>query len=704
MSLPMPEHCLFSSAPTLNAEVGAGAKTSDAAEVNVLRNRNQELASHCATLEAAGERYRSLFNSLDAGFCVIEVIFDPAGPPVDYRFLEVNAAFEEQTGLRNAVGKTIRELAPRHEQHWFQIYGRVALSGEPIRFQNRAAELNRWYDACAFRVGPPADRTVGVLFTDITGRKRAEEQLRDREQQLRFITDQVPVLIVHCDTDTRYKFVNAAYAERFGIDPENVVGKAIAEVIGPAAYEVIRRHVEAALRGERAEFEEMIPYESLGCRWVHGAHVPERMADGRVVGFVAVIQDITERKQAEQALAESESRFRGLMEQAPFSIQIFAPDGRTVRVNRAWEELWGVTLEEIADYNVLHDAQLEAKGVSSYIRRAFTGEAVEIPAIQYDPNETLPDRTHNADPVRWVSAVAYPLQDEAGQVREVALVHQDITHRKRAEDALAKTQQELKKYATNLEKTVAERTAKLQDTVHDLESFSYSIAHDMRAPLRAMRGFATILQEEYASRLDATGTSYLQRISAAAFRLDQFIVDILDYSKIVRGELRLKPVDVHKLVREILASYPQFDSSRADISIEGPLPVLMANPAALTQVLSNLITNAVKFVARGVRPRVRIRAEPVRNDLAFPNGAAKLWIEDNGIGIPHHVRDQLFEIFTRFEDPELYEGTGIGLAIVKKAVERMDGTVGVESESGQGSRFWVQLHAPTPTAASTQPS
>ena len=154
-------------------------------------------------------------------------------------------------------------------------------------------------------------------------------------------------------------------------------------------------------------------------------------------------------------------------------------------------------------------------------------------------------------------------------------------------------------------------------------------------------------------------------------------------------------MDLHKLVREILASYPQFDSSRVDIVVEGPLPVILANNAAMTQVLSNILTNAVKFVTPGVRPRVRIRAEDVRNDPAFPNGAVRLWVEDNGIGIPSHAQSRLFEIFTRFEDAALYEGTGIGLAIVKKAVERMRGTIGVESERGKGSRFWVQLHRPS---------
>ena len=142
-----------------------------------------------------------------------------------------------------------------------------------------------------------------------------------------------------------------------------------------------------------------------------------------------------------EALRESEARFRALMEQAPFSVQVFAPDGRTLRVNRAWEELWGLSLEQIADYNVLQDPQLEKKGVAPYLRRAFAGEPVAISAIPYDPNETLPDRTRNPDPVRWVSAVAYPLKDAAGNVREVVLVHEDATARRKAEAQLRESEQ-----------------------------------------------------------------------------------------------------------------------------------------------------------------------------------------------------------------------------------------------------------------------
>jgi signal transduction histidine kinase len=262
----------------------------------------------------------------------------------------------------------------------------------------------------------------------------------------------------------------------------------------------------------------------------------------------------------------------------------------------------------------------------------------------------------------------------------------DITERKHTERQLADAQRQLQQHAETLEATVNERTASLREMVMELEALSFSIAHDMRAPLRAMQGYATVLISDHAAQLDGIARAYLERIAAAARRMDGFIVDILNYSKIVRGALEITAVDAEKLILDIIASYPAFNCGRADITVETPLPRVLANEAALTQVVSNLLDNAVKFVAPGVRPRVVVRA-------AKNEGAVRLWFEDNGIGIPSGAQSRLFEIFMRLNRPDAYEGRGIGLAIVRKSVERMNGRVGVESEPGSGSRFWIQLNA-----------
>ncbi|MDX2186047.1 MAG: ATP-binding protein [Opitutaceae bacterium] len=224
----------------------------------------------------------------------------------------------------------------------------------------------------------------------------------------------------------------------------------------------------------------------------------------------------------------------------------------------------------------------------------------------------------------------------------------------------------------------------LKKVVEELEVFSYSLAHDLRAPLRSLRGFSNILIEEHSGKLDDTGRGYLRRISAASERMDQLVRDILIYSKVARDELALQSVDVRNLIHDITATYPALHAANAEITVCKRIPPVLANEAALTQIVSNLLGNAVKFVAPGSKARVHVRSEE-KEDFV------RLWFEDNGIGIPKHAHDRLFTLFMRVHRPQDYEGTGIGLAIVRKAAVRMGGNVGVESEEGRGSRFWVEL-------------
>ena len=232
------------------------------------------------------------------------------------------------------------------------------------------------------------------------------------------------------------------------------------------------------------------------------------------------------------------------------------------------------------------------------------------------------------------------------------------------------------------QRELEERTAKLKEAVGELEQMSYSIMHDMRAPLRALVGFGSLLLDEEAERLSPKGQEHLHRIKAAAIRMDQFIRDVLNYSVIARAELPLCPVNVPAIVDGILESYPTFRESRAQIRVQPDLPAVQGNEAALTQCFANLLDNAMKFAAPGKSPQVQIRGEPV-------DGRVRIWVEDNGVGIPEAMRERIFRIFERGSN--VGDSTGIGLAIVRKAVERMGGQTGVISAPGQGSRFWIEL-------------
>jgi len=270
----------------------------------------------------------------------------------------------------------------------------------------------------------------------------------------------------------------------------------------------------------------------------------------------------------------------------------------------------------------------------------------------------------------------------------------------RAQHELAKAQQELQQHAATLETTVRDRTARLRDTIHELESYSYSISHDMRAPLRAMQAYTQVLLDELGPRLDGSHRRYLDRIGAAAVRLDKLITDVLSYSRLSRADLDLKPVNLDNLVHEITYQYPVLQ--KAQVQIANHLGSVIAAEALLTQAIANLLTNAAKFVAVGQIPRIKIWSEPVQESVpaepsfqesANPNIGPflRLSIQDHGIGIAPDDQQRIFGIFARVHSEKEYEGTGIGLSIVKKAVERMGGAVGVHSKLGQGATFWIQL-------------
>lgn len=286
--------------------------------------------------------------------------------------------------------------------------------------------------------------------------------------------------------------------------------------------------------------------------------------------------------------------------------------------------------------------------------------------------------------IHWLASRGRFFGRTTGKSERAVGIVVDITERKEAELKLAEAQEKLREHARTLEARVEERTAALRETVMHLETFSYSITHDMRGPLRAISGFAGILESDYGPRLDETARMYLHRLSTAAERLDSLIQDVLDFSRISKGDMAIETIDLAQLINDIVQQYPNFAAHRDRIDIRCVDCHVRGNLAALTQAISNLLANALKFVPAGQAPEVRLECERVEEYL-------RLWVIDKGIGIAPEYREKIWGAFQRLHQNEDYPGTGIGLAIVRKAVERMGGRVGVESNPGQGSRFWIDL-------------
>jgi signal transduction histidine kinase len=236
-----------------------------------------------------------------------------------------------------------------------------------------------------------------------------------------------------------------------------------------------------------------------------------------------------------------------------------------------------------------------------------------------------------------------------------------------------------------LEKKVRDRTEQLRERNEELETFGHSISHDLRAPLRAMHGFSQALLEDCGPQLDDVGKDYAQRVVAGARRMDALIQDLLAYSRVSRSELDVANINLSDVVQDALTQVEgDVAASGGAVSVASGLPTVLAHRVALVQSVANLLANGLKFVPPGRVPALKVRAER-------DNGVTRLWVEDNGIGIDAAHHERVFGVFERLHQNEDYPGTGIGLAIVRKSVERMGGRVGVVSAMGEGSRFWIEL-------------
>lgn len=385
-------------------------------------------------------------------------------------------------------------------------------------------------------------------------------------------------------------------------------------------------------------------------------------APNRYVRVPAVIQSTLERIETQQRAALLEVRLQTLLNQVKVGIFRSNAEGTLVEANPALLELLGV--ESLAQANELN--LLDTRG--------YYTQLANLPPPQQQEQEVQLQRR---DGTQFWALLTTTLSTIEGITVVDALV-EDITERKQFETTLQHLNSEL-------EARVRQRTAQLEATNQDLEEFAYSVSHDLRGPLRRIQGFAQILLEDVGGLLDPASLEYLQRIAANGEQLDILITELLTYSRLRQGEINLEPVKLSSVLAHVLKQLePEMAERQAQVQIEGTLPIVQANRLTLAQVLTNLLSNAIKFVATNNNPQVRIWAEQREN-------RTRLWIADNGIGIPLERQQQVFRPFARLHSEEEYPGTGIGLAIVRKGVERMGGQVGVESQLGQGSQFWIEL-------------
>lgn len=388
-------------------------------------------------------------------------------------------------------------------------------------------------------------------------------------------------------------------------------------------------------------------------------------------------------KRAKIRLFEAEERFRNLATNIQEAFWVSDPRTSTLLyINPAFERIWGLTRAAIYENALLW---LEAiipedreRVRSRFVENAMTGSYDETYQIA-QPDGTL----------KWIRDRGWPVHDENERFEYVVGIAEDITQMRHAQAALAALN-------TDLERRVEARTQALAEVNRELDAFAYSVSHDLRAPLRAMQGYAEALIEDFGDDLPHEGRQYTKRIAAAAVRMEDLIADILAYSRLAKDEVSVRPESLEAVLAQVLDELePMLTNAAAIVRVERPLPEVRVNRSVLRQVLHNLLANAAKFVTLGEAPMISIHTED-------RGGHVRLWVADNGIGIAPEHQKRIFDPFQRLHGIETYPGTGIGLAIVRRAVTRMGGACGVESQLGRGSRFWIELQSVEPVRSVEQ--
>ena len=419
------------------------------------------------------------------------------------------------------------------------------------------------------------------------------------------------------------------------------------------------------------------------------------LASTLVLFFLLRRENATARR-ANEILSERERNFRMLTETIATAIFLHR-GGRLCFVNPKAIEYSGYTREALLTMDLWQLVAPEYQEMikeRSLARLSNTGGPAryELKIITKQGSERWLDVT--ADSIEFEGssvglATAYDITQRKLAKQQINLLNAELEHRvvertaelETANTRLITSQTSIRKLNIELQ----QRAEELQASVEEMQAFSYSVSHDLRAPLRAIQGFTQALQEDYASQFDPAGQDFAQRIVTAANRMDILIQDLLAYSQLSRSELNPNPVSLAKIVAEAIAQLQSRIAERqARISIIGSLPNALGHYQTLVQVIANLLSNAIKFVAPDTSPLIQISAEMLANKV-------RLYVDDNGIGIPAEHAERIFKVFERLHGIETYPGTGIGLAIVRKGMERMGGRAGVMTKENNGSRFWIEL-------------
>jgi len=571
------------------------------------------------------------------------------------------------SALQRANAELEKEIAERRRAE-------AVVSRLNNELEQRVAERTRQLEA-----------TNETLVQEISERKRAEQALRESQQLIQAIIENSTAVIYVKDLQGRYLLVNRRWTQLFHLTPEDTLGKTDYDIFSEAAADAFRAMDHRALVANRALTEEEAAPQDDGLHTYVSVKCPLRDAAGKPYAVFGISTDISDRKRAEEALRESQALYHSLVEQMPAGVFRKDAQGRYVFVN-SWfcqlseakpEFYLGKTPTEFAaEIAQQTETKLEAGSVADLARRGAEHHATIMRTgarIELDEERRFADGRK-----QYLHVVKAPVFGPDATITGSQGVLIDISERKEAE---AKIQQ----LNTDLEQRVRERTVELEAANKELEAFSYSVSHDLRAPVRHISGFLGLLRKSTGDTLSEQSRYYLDSIAGSAKQMGRLIDDLLVFSRMNRATMERIRVDLQQLLEEAITMLHPEIQGRNVVWKKSPLPVVQADPAMLRQVFTNLLSNAIKYT----RPR-----NPAKIEVGCAKATDKevvIFVHDNGVGFDMEYASKLFGVFQRLHSDEEFEGTGIGLANVHRIITRHGGCAWAEGQLDRGATFYFSL-------------
>lgn len=593
----------------------------------------------------------------------------------------VNQCFMEATGYREAelIGKmSPLELVTEASRPLMIEQMDKRLAGEPALASYVCQSVTKQGDSVCFEVhgaitmhqGKPA--LVGALL-NITARVQAEEALRQSEKQLRFIANHAPVMLAQCDDAKRYTFVNQSYAELFGLQVYELIGRYAKDILGDEVFSDACPHMNAALAGQRSAYNLTLPSASGSQRVVSVRYSPEHDETGRVVGFIAAAQDITERKQAEERAKTAHTMLNQAFERVSDAFVALDKDWRYTFVNARAAEIFNRQPEDLIGKHIWTEFP---DGIDQPFHRAYERAMAEQEPVQfvdyYQPFD------------RWFENIVYPSPEG------LSIYFHDITERKQAELELEKNREHLEERVEQRTRELAEANEHLQGLDRMKSMFIASMSHELRTPMNSILGFTDLILQGVSGEINDLQRDQLKRVHGAGKHLLLLISDIIDLSKVEAGKIEAYASDFElgEMLDEAVQNHCIVAEKKGlSLVLEPPLAdiAMFTDRARLLQCLLNLVSNALKYSIQG---SISISAQQLNEGVIIE-------VKDTGIGISEDESKQLFQPFVRLDSELTIKagGTGLGLYLSRKLMtEVLAGSISVESQPGVGSCF--RLHLP----------